>query len=184
MCAAQLAFSRETQREHRLQDRFTGTLRQAGCACPLDEPGVDRITLRFAELLLSRAHPMEGAHEVLAALSARYRLGVVANYPMPHVVLASLERFELRPYLPTVVISGALGWVKPSLHPFRQALRELGATPDRTLFVGDDLANDMRGAKAAGLTTAWLAGSGQAPREPAVDYHLAQLTDVLEIVRP
>jgi len=182
VCAEQLALSSRTGREHRLEDRLQETLRRAGCTCAVEAVAIDRLVTRFADALFARTHPMDGAAEVLAALSDRYRLGLVANYPFPRLVLDTLERFGLRPYFTTLVISGSLGWAKPHPTPFREALRGLGTPPERALFVGDSLSNDMRGAKAAGLWTAWLAPERPAVPEPAVDYHLAGLKDLLAIV--
>ena len=48
----------------------------------------------------------------------------------------------------------------------------------RALFVGDDLVNDVRGAKAMGFRTAWLAPGRPPGSEPAADHHLARLSDL------
>lgn len=182
VCAEQLAFSGRTGREHRLDDRLRRTLRRAGCTCALAAAAIDRLVARFADALCARTHPMDGAAEVLAALSQRHPLGLVANHPLPKIVLDTLEQFGLRAYLATVVISGSLGWAKPHPAPFREALRRLGAAPERALFVGDSLPNDMRGAKAAGLWTAWLAPGPPGRPDPAVDYRLERLSDLVAIV--
>jgi HAD superfamily hydrolase (TIGR01549 family) len=179
---AQLAYTRDTGREHRLEDRVARTLRGAGCECSLDEEHVAALALDLGRLLMGRTRPIEGVHEVLAALAATHRLGVVSNYPLAPIVFESLERFDLRRYFRTVVVSGAVGWVKPDARLFRQALADLGVEAGRALFVGDDLTNDMGGAKAVGLTTAWLAPGRARPPHPAIDHHLTKLTELLDLV--
>ena len=176
----QMAATRATLREHRLEERFSRALRTAGCECEHPEEELADIVRAFGRRLLDRTSLVEGAHEVLGRLRGRYRIGLVSNYPFAPIVLESLERYELRPYLETVVISGAVGWVKPHDRPFRQALDDLGVEPGAALMVGDDLANDMRGAKSAGLRTAWLAPQAKAADDPAVDLHLRRLADLLE----
>jgi FMN phosphatase YigB (HAD superfamily) len=178
--ARQTAFTRETQREHRFEERVRDTLRAAGCGCPLDEATAVAYTTRFTAILVAATRPVEGAPEVVDALSRRYRLGIVANHPWPPVVLESLERAGLRRHFATIVTSGGIGWVKPNARPFARALADLGADPARTLFVGDDLVNDVRGAKALGLHTAWLAPGRAA--EPAADHHLQRISDLLAVV--
>lgn len=177
--AEQIAASRATSREHRLEERFSRTLRTAGCGCEHSEEELDALVRTLGRHLLNRTRPVEGAREVLSRLRERYRIGLVSNYPFPPIVLESLERYALRPLLETVVISGAVGWVKPHARLFREALEALEVEPGAALMVGDDLANDVRGAKAAGLRTAWLAPAVEAA-DPAVDIHLRRLPELLE----
>ena len=67
-----------------------------------------------------------------------------------------LERDGLAPYLDAVVISADLGRRKPVPAVFRSALEQLGAAAETTLFVGDDPQDDIEGAKAVGMRTAWV----------------------------
>lgn len=180
--AEQIAASRESSREHRLEERFSRVLRRAGCACEHADEELEAIVRTLGRHLLERTRPVDGAREVLSRLRGRYRIGLVSNYPFPPIVLESLERYELLPLLETMVISGEAGWVKPHERLFRQALEALGIEPGAALMVGDDLANDVRGAKAAGLRTAWLAPSVARAEDPAVDLHLRWLPELLEHV--
>jgi putative hydrolase of the HAD superfamily len=180
--AAQLRVSAETQQEHRLEDRLARTLRAAGCCCPLDPAAVENWVSRLCRLFLVDTRAVEGAAQVLGACSERYRLGVVANYPWSPLVLESLERFGLRRHLGTIVVSGEVGWIKPNARPFTRALVDLGVEPSRALFVGDDLVNDVGGAKALGLRTAWLTGASPDSAEQAADYALERLTDLLDLL--
>jgi HAD superfamily hydrolase (TIGR01549 family) len=178
--AEQMAATRATFREHRLEDRFSRALRTAGCECEHPEEELADIVRAFGRQLLDRTSLVEGAHEVLGRLRGRYRIALVSNYPFAPIVLESLDRYELRPYLETVVISGQVGWVKPHERLFRQALEPLDVEPGAALMVGDDLENDIRGAKAAGLRTAWLAPGAAVAEDPAVDLHLQRLPELLE----
>lgn len=162
-CAEQLAFSRATLREHRLEDRMEATFRGAGCVCTLDQTDLESIVWQFCDVLLSETRPVEGAHAVLRTLADHYRLAIVSNYPFPPLVFQNLERFGLRPLFATVVVSGNIGWIKPDRRPFRQALTDLRALPSEALFVGDTFETDIRGAQAAGMEAVWLTG------EPASD---------------
>jgi HAD superfamily hydrolase (TIGR01509 family) len=183
-CARQLRFSRETGREHRLQDRLEATLRGAGCRCPLGEASRTALVERFGALLMAEARLIDGALEVLALLRERYRIGLLANYPWPPLVMATIDRYRLRSHLDAVVISGELGWVKPNPPPFRRVAEALGVEPSRALFVGDDVVNDVRGAKAMGFRTAWIAPGRPPGSEPAADYQLRRLSDLLGSVFP
>jgi putative hydrolase of the HAD superfamily len=63
----------------------------------------------------------------------------------------SLEAAGLRPYLSAIVDSAIAGYEKPDVRIFTQALAISGATPERTLHVGDLYHADVTGARAAGL---------------------------------
>jgi putative hydrolase of the HAD superfamily len=87
---------------------------------------------------------------VLAELASRgYALGLASNYDrrLRRVVaglpiLARLER---------LVISSEVGWRKPSPLFFAAVAETFGLPGSQILYVGDDLANDYEGARAAGL---------------------------------
>ena len=49
------------------------------------------------------------------------------------------------------VVSSEVGFRKPSRSFYDALLSQIGASPDEVLMVGDDLANDVRGAEAAGI---------------------------------
>jgi FMN phosphatase YigB (HAD superfamily) len=59
---------------------------------------------------------------------------------------------------------------KPSRAAFDAALNALGAPSERSVvFVGDDLVNDIQGARAAGLLTIRVAGRGARRAEQDAD---------------
>ena len=69
----------------------------------------------------------------------------------------------------TLVFSSDRRSVKPSPEPFLRALRELGASPEEAVVVGDSARRDGAGARAAGLPFVLVGGEehpealGQAP---------------------
>lgn len=55
-----------------------------------------------------------------------------------------------------VIISDDLGRRKPDVAVFTRAATDLGVRPEVALFVGDKARQDIRGARDAGMKTAWL----------------------------
>jgi putative hydrolase of the HAD superfamily len=90
-----------------------------------------------------------GTESALAALAARYRLGVVSN--ANGTVRRKLVRVGLGHFFETVVDSAEEGIEKPDPRLFQIALERLGARPDETAYVGDIFKVDVLGARAAGL---------------------------------
>ena len=93
---------------------------------------------------------IDGARETLEALArSGYRLGVVSN--AEGRVARDLDGAGYASLFETVVDSHLVGVQKPDPAIFRIALDRMGASADRTVFVGDVPAVDVAGARAAGL---------------------------------
>ena len=92
---------------------------------------------------------------MLERLSRRYRLGIVSNFygNLPTVC----DNAKVRRYFGVIVDSAQVGFLKPDPRIFLAAVEALGIKPSRTVMVGDSLARDMAGARAAGMVHIWLA---------------------------
>jgi putative hydrolase of the HAD superfamily len=109
---------------------------------------------------------MPGAVETLRELSSRgILLGLVSNaqfYTVPAIercLGSSLASFGIDPGLS--VFSYLERRAKPDVHLFevaRERLLERGISPDRVLYVGNDVRNDIEPAKSVGFQTALFAG--------------------------
>ena len=80
-----------------------------------------------------------------------------------------------------VVISGEIGIGKPDPRIFELALDRLSVGGEVVWHVGDSLAADVAGAKAAGLTAVWLnrAGTGRKPGDPEPDIEINSLSELM-----
>lgn len=177
-CRKHMAHSATTRREHRFEDRFATTLRLLEIE-PLPETIVlSRWVDRFGELIAQAAEMVDGADEVVEELARHARLAIVSNYPHAPVVYGTLARLGLRPHFRAIVVSSELGWLKPHPELYRTALARIGACAEETVFVGDDLDNDVRAPKALGLRTAWFTTdpSTQPPEADVTLSDLRQLT--------
>lgn len=100
------------------------------------------------------------------------RLGVVSNWdcalPDHLAALGAVDRFVV------VAASAAVGAAKPDPAIFRHALRVAGVDAARAVHVGDRMAEDYEGARAAGLQALLLDRSG-GPGSPRT---VTTLTDV------
>ena len=105
---------------------------------------------------LSRNRPL------LESLRRRFRLGIVSNFYGN--LEGIIEAEGLRPLFDVVADSKRVGAMKPEKEIFLHAARALGVRPEEALMVGDSLSRDMRGAEAAGMPHAWLAGARPDPK--------------------
>ena len=127
------------------------------------------------------------AHGLLEALRDRgLRLGLVSNAFDPGWLLhRDLAQMGLAERLDFSVFSSEVGTRKPHPEIFERALAALGVQPERALFVGDRLYEDVRGAGELGMTTVqalWFrADEHPEGREP--DFRAFTQWDVLNVVR-
>jgi len=126
------------------------------------------------------AVPMTGLTTVLTALHEQgIRIGIVTN-STPRLQYPKIDRLGIRQLLSAILISAEVGIEKPDPRIFQIGCQRLGSRPNRTLFVGDHPTLDIRGAKDAGLSTAWMT-RGRAWEELAFqpDHILQNLMDLL-----
>ena len=112
--------------------------------------------------------PMPGAAAAVAALQARGPVGIVSNaqFFTPLVLAALLPEVRFDPRL--VVWSFAEREAKPAPRLFAAAAARLARhcrlQPRELVMVGNDVRNDLLGARAAGLRTALFAGDARSLR--------------------
>jgi len=122
--------------------------------------GIDeKYTAKITELYVKdypgvKAH-VDGAIPVIKELSRKYQLGVVSN-GFTDVQYRKLEAMGLRDLFVCVVLSEEIGIRKPDPRIFLRAALLLHRQPQECLYVGDSYANDVIGAKNAGMRACWL----------------------------
>lgn len=85
----------------------------------------------------------------LEVASSTHRLAVVSNFDARlHPILANLG---LASYFERIVSSADAKSRKPDPRIFEHALREMAATPEEVLHIGDSWSADVEGARLAGL---------------------------------
>lgn len=125
------------------------------------------------------------APEVLAALSKRYSLGIIAN--QSEGLLERLRQWGIAQYFSVVVSSWDCRAAKPDPRIFEFALERANCRPQEAMMVGDRLDNDIRPAKALGYQAAWIKngfGGMQVPssQDQKADLEIRTLTQLLEIL--
>jgi 2-haloacid dehalogenase len=111
------------------------------------------------ERLAVKAHFMPHALEVIQELARVSLLCIVTN-GISRVQRGRIARAGVGDLFREIVISEELGISKPDPRFFARALRGLGVRPPEALCVGDSLASDIRGARAAGIDACWYNPKG------------------------
>lgn len=122
-------------------------------------------TNAFCEGFMEYVRIDEHAVEVLRKLQGKYKLGIVSNFAIPECVVKLLETHGLDKFFDVVVVSGAVNKRKPSPEIFQQALEKLGVDASETVFVGDTVDVDIKGAKDTGIKTIYIERRAQKEAE-------------------
>ena len=158
-------------------------LREAFANDHLPDALLDRITAEYLDRLGRDVTLMPGVSETLPELAARYRLGVITN----GFVDASESRLAstgLDRYFEAVVVAEAVNCFKPDAAIFAEMLRRLEITATRCVYVGDNLIDDVGGARDAGLRPVYYAGlnSRADPLDPEPDAVIRNMVELLDIL--
>ena len=129
----------------------------------------------------------KGAAQVLRMLSARYRIGVIANQPAG--TEERLTNWGLMPLVSICLSSTEVGLEKPDPAIFRLALTRAECAPEEAVMIGDRLDNDIRPARLHGWKTIRILqglARFQSPRDrfDEADATVAELQELLPIFLP
>ena len=92
-----------------------------------------------------------GAKEMLETLRAKgYRLFAASN-SFGHLQRSRLEHAGILPYFEDTYISMDIGYDKPDIRFYQEALRRAGLQPHEVLMIGDSMTTDVIGAQQAGI---------------------------------
>jgi len=152
----QLAASEETLREYDMAQRVTNVLSLFSISVSPTSACVPKALDIYMDLWINTLTVKETTTASLAELAKNYRLGLVTNFAHIPGANRTIDRFRLRPYFQTILISGEFGWKKPSPRIFEAALHNLSSKPEETVFVGDNCKDDITGAKQMGMRTVFL----------------------------
>ena len=129
--------------------------------------------------------PYPEAKQVLAALSGKYRIGIIANqHPGSE---ARLQKWGLLKFISLCLPSAETGLSKPDLAFFQLAIEKSGCLPEHAVMIGDRLDNDIAPAKSLGWKTIRVQQGyfrSQIPlaAEQEPDFEVERLRDVLDIL--
>lgn len=143
---------------------------------------VDDLLAAYADAEARALVALPGASETLARLRPRFRLGLITNGPSA-MQRAKLAALALDDHFEVIVVDTEFGHPKPDQRIFAHAAGRIGLAPRELLFVGNSLAHDIAGARAAGWITAWMNPADICRREgaPSPDYTISCLADVCDL---
>ena len=173
------AWAQVTLREIDLLQLIQDKHRKMGI--PLNRDAAERYARTCHEPFRRIFKAAPGVHETLRRVhQAGYRMGLVSNTIMLSKALdEDLEAEGLLGYFGCRVYSCDLGVMKPHPRIFEAALERLGVPASETMFVGDLIEVDIKGAKRVGMTTVLKVADGRLPAgRYRPDHVIRRITEV------
>lgn len=93
---------------------------------------------------------------LLNKVSTEYKLGMISNFTYAPVIYAGLRKLSINKFFNAILVSEAVGWRKPHMKIFEDALKRLGVKAEEAVYVGDSPLEDIKGAKASGMKTVFV----------------------------
>jgi HAD superfamily hydrolase (TIGR01549 family) len=157
---------------------YLNTLRALKKDTSLAEPMVNC----WNELVLEEAIPFEDTLAVLAAVRAKYRVGILTN-GFTTLQRGKIKRHRLDQHVDFTLVSEEAGYHKPDKRLFLAALELAGGVaPEQVLYVGDSLVADIQGAQNAGM---WPIFMSPGDKDNCLDgiVTICQLSELLTLLK-
>ena len=124
--------------------------------------------------------PYPFTESVLAELSKKYKLGIIANQSVGSE--QRLADWGIGKYFDLVIASAEEGVEKPDPRIFQIALERANCLPENAVMVGDRLDNDIIPARELGMKTVWVKQgfAKYQPESDVPDYTIKTLDDILK----
>jgi putative hydrolase of the HAD superfamily len=179
----QMKWQKQTLKEYDMKERLTKALECLDFKTSASSEIIRQALDVYFEEYIRRVSIEEEIIPTIRSLLPRYCLGLVTNFAYPSAIYMILRKFGLEKTFDPVVISGEIGWIKPSPIIFQAALSKLRLRADQVAFVGDDPETDIKGAKNLGMKTVFLARESAHSDADITISHFSSLTTAIEELR-
>ena len=168
----------ETEKSRLVVERFEIFLREFSFDC---EP--TRLSALYKEKLSQQAYLIDGAEQILDALSQDHRLFIITN-GIKTVQEGRISRAPIKKYFERMFISEEVGFEKPKREFFDAVMSKIpDFDKERAIVIGDSLTSDIKGGIGAGIDTCWYNPEGKsAPEGMPITYIIKDLGEILNIV--
>ncbi|MFL2505365.1 MAG: HAD family hydrolase [Candidatus Azotimanducaceae bacterium] len=139
-----IGFQFTRMRKAILKEIFEASLKDSLTAEKLSQEGVEIFIEARSEVDL---YP--GVEQTLKELAQNYELGIITNGN------ADITKLRISKYFSFSISAEKIGVPKPQPEIFLAALEETEVYSNEFVYVGDDVVNDIDGAKNVGMATVW-----------------------------
>lgn len=114
---------------------------------------VDELIYRGFEPFFQKVEALDGLREFIVELKARnYPLALLSDFPPSQ----KGDLWGMSHFFDFALGSEETGALKPAPEPFLALAKKMGKAPEKILYVGNSVRNDVIGAHSVGMKTAYL----------------------------
>ena len=137
----------------------------------------------YVDFLSQNGFLLEGAEELLQALSKKYELYAVTN-GIEKVQNGRWKASGIGKYFKAMFVSDAIGIAKPNIGYFEHVFANIpGFSKEKALLIGDSLSSDMKGGQNAKIDTLWYNPTHlKKPENFAITYELDDLGKIKDFL--
>lgn len=146
----------KTLEEQDFDERIAQTMKPFGIKLTPKEKRVQEAVKVFMDGFVDSLRIDDYLPALLEKLHKKYKLAVVSNMSFAEAAYQGLRRFDIAKHFDAIIISGIVGFRKPSPKIFQEVLKALNVKADETICVGDSPKSDIQGAKQLGMKTVLL----------------------------
>ncbi len=147
----------------------------------LDESLAVPLLNHWRQLVLQEAVPFDDTYSVLQSVNQKYTTGILTN-GFTVLQRQKIAKYKLANYVDFTMVSEEVGSHKPDPQVFRAALASANhASPNETIYVGDNLVADIEGALGAGITPIFFNAKNKAEAPPGI-LTIGRLTELLGLL--
>jgi len=170
------------------EDQMAVFLKHAGVKNATDGGLIAELGLPFSSALLDRPPSLNnGVADCLAALRKDgYKIGIISNTGRTwgRVLIELQKKYGLHGCFDTMSFSDEIGVRKPNPGIFKKTLQGLKLPPQNVLHIGDNVLDDVHGAKSVGMRAVWYnTGTWPGAKTNEADAEIHQFSELPEIVR-
>ncbi len=135
---------------------LTEALRNLGFEVSADDSCIKTALNVFFQDFIESLELREGAKKLIKHAQKQGKVGLISNFTYAPVIYKSLRKVGISEFFNVVIVSEEVGWRKPSIRIFKQALKALKVEAAETVYIGDSPNEDIKGAKQAGLKSIFV----------------------------
>ncbi len=154
-------FKEEFERELKSEDRPEKGFRKRVFSNLLEgkdtfsEGDIGNIGENFRKIREENLVLFEDVLEVLDRISKKKKLGLLTNGPSS-LQWRKIEILDLADNFDVIVVSGDRGISKPDPRVFLHTLDKMNEKPENSVYIGNSIEYDLRGAKKTGMKMIWV----------------------------
>ncbi len=142
----------------------------------------NRYLENYRKHLFENTIPYEGIVELLSVLRVKVKIGLISNAydgaeQKKRIICSGLDG-----YIDKIVISGEVGYSKPSPEIFQTILDQFGVMADEAVFIGDSVKYDVRGAQSVGMHSVLFSYNGNAEKRIA-DHTCNNIKELCDLLK-